>query len=217
MTAELGLRERKKQRTRETIARVAMELFDRQGYAQTTIAQVAAAADVSPRTVSGYFPAKEELVFPDEKEALALLEAKLRDRGPDQLAPEALRDWVREWMETLKGQEETVRTQSCVIAADESLQAHRQLFIGRIQDLLAAAIAEDMEAADGLDNLEARMAAASTTAIIELIGDHFEYAKGDSHHDQDIDAVEAEVLAMLDRAIVFVTAGIEALGGRAGA
>ena len=60
-----GLRERKRVRTRITIARAALELFDRQGFQETTIPQIAEAADVSPRTVSAYFPHKEELAFPD--------------------------------------------------------------------------------------------------------------------------------------------------------
>ena len=76
----LGLRERKRQRTRETIARVALELFDRQGFQETTIAQIAEAADVSPRTVSAYFPHKEDLAFPDVEAEFAAFDARLRDR-----------------------------------------------------------------------------------------------------------------------------------------
>lgn len=215
MSSELGLRERKKRRTRETIARVALELFDRQGYAETTIAQVAAAADVSPRTVSGYFPAKEELAFPDDEEALALLQAHLRERGPDTLAPQALRSWLQEWLEGLKGREERLRAQTRVVAANQSLQAHRQLFIGRVHEMLSGAIAVDMEATDSDDHLESRMAAAAATAIIELLGEHFESAKGEPG-DQDIEDVEDDILAMFDRAVVFITAGIEALRDRPG-
>lgn len=211
MSTDLGLRERKKQRTRETIARVALELFDRQGYAETTLAQVAAAADVSPRTVSAYFPAKESLVFPEEQEALAALGRRLRERSEDELAPQALRAWLCEWMRGLRGKEGRLRAQSRVVATDQSLQAHRQFLMARIQDMLAEAIAVDIGARDGRDNLESRMAAASTTAIIELLNDHFGPAKQATGDGADIETVEAEVLDMLDRAVVFVTAGIRAL------
>ena len=93
-----GLRERKRARTREVIARAALDLFDRQGFAETTIPQIAAAADVSPRTVSGYFPHKEELAFPDSEEAFATLQARLDTRLPDETAADALRGWIREWL-----------------------------------------------------------------------------------------------------------------------
>lgn len=66
MTGDEGLRERKKQRTRETVRREALRLFELHGYAQTTIDQIADAADVSPRTFFRYFPTKESVLITDE-------------------------------------------------------------------------------------------------------------------------------------------------------
>jgi AcrR family transcriptional regulator len=60
-----GLRERKKQRTKEAIQREAMRLFQEQGYEETTIEQIAAAAEISPSTFFNYFPTKEDLVLYD--------------------------------------------------------------------------------------------------------------------------------------------------------
>ena len=60
---ELGLRERKKQRTRELIAETARRLFAARGFERVTIAEVAREADVSEQTVFNYFPTKEDLVY----------------------------------------------------------------------------------------------------------------------------------------------------------
>lgn len=57
-----GLRERKKQRTRNTLIDVAVDLCLKQGYDNTTVDQIAAAADVSSRTFSRYFPTKESVI-----------------------------------------------------------------------------------------------------------------------------------------------------------
>ncbi|WP_197378593.1 TetR/AcrR family transcriptional regulator [Mycolicibacterium mengxianglii] len=57
-----GLRERKKLRTRSTLIDVATELSLRQGYDNTTVDQIAAAAEVSPRTFSRYFPTKDAVI-----------------------------------------------------------------------------------------------------------------------------------------------------------
>lgn len=60
-----GLRERKKQKTRESIQREAMRLIEKQGYDQTTIEQIAAAVEISPSTFFNYFPSKEDVVLYD--------------------------------------------------------------------------------------------------------------------------------------------------------
>ena len=61
-----GLRERKKMQTRLAIRREAFRLFTEQGYAETTIEQIAAAAEVSPRTFYRYFGVKEALLLSDD-------------------------------------------------------------------------------------------------------------------------------------------------------
>jgi AcrR family transcriptional regulator len=60
---QAGLRERKKQRTREAISNAAIDLFLDKGFDQVSISQVAEAAEVSRRTLFAYFPTKENLVL----------------------------------------------------------------------------------------------------------------------------------------------------------
>jgi AcrR family transcriptional regulator len=67
-----GLRERKKQKTRESIQRTALRLFVKQGYEETTIEQIAAAAEISPSTFFNYFPAKEDVVLFDAYDPIAI-------------------------------------------------------------------------------------------------------------------------------------------------
>lgn len=64
--AQPSLRERKKMRTREAVLREAFRLFERNGYANTTVEQIARAAEVSPRTFFRYFPSKESLLSSDD-------------------------------------------------------------------------------------------------------------------------------------------------------
>lgn len=63
MTQDVGLRERKRRATRQALAEAAVRLFEQQGYEGTTVAQIAAAADVSTKTFFNYFPAKDDVVF----------------------------------------------------------------------------------------------------------------------------------------------------------
>jgi AcrR family transcriptional regulator len=70
----LGLRERKKLRTRATIRDQAMRLFAEKGYGETTIEQIAEAADISPSTFFRYFPSKEQLVLVDDYDPIMIRE-----------------------------------------------------------------------------------------------------------------------------------------------
>ncbi|MET8247702.1 TetR family transcriptional regulator [Streptomyces sp. NPDC005202] len=86
---QLGLRERKKIKTREAIRRATYALIEEQGYDATTIEQIADRAEVSPSTVFRYFPTKEDIVLTDEYDAVLLEE--LRARPADEPWPDSLR------------------------------------------------------------------------------------------------------------------------------
>ncbi|MEU9286882.1 TetR family transcriptional regulator [Streptomyces sp. NPDC048275] len=79
---QLGLRERKKMKTRIAIRDATYRLIQQQGYEATTIEQIAEAAEVSPSTVFRYFPTKEDIVLTDEFDPL--LEEELRSRPADE-------------------------------------------------------------------------------------------------------------------------------------
>ncbi|KUN08493.1 TetR family transcriptional regulator [Streptomyces yokosukanensis] len=75
---QLGLRERKKIKTREAIRTATYALVEEQGYDATTIDQIAERAEVSPSTVFRYFPTKEDIVLTDEYDPLLLEEVRAR-------------------------------------------------------------------------------------------------------------------------------------------
>ncbi|MGW2491710.1 TetR/AcrR family transcriptional regulator [Streptomyces sp. NPDC001606] len=77
----LGLRERKKIKTREAIRAATYALVAEQGYDATTIDQIAERAEVSPSTVFRYFPTKEDIVLTDEYDLLMADELRARPAG----------------------------------------------------------------------------------------------------------------------------------------
>jgi AcrR family transcriptional regulator len=105
----VGLRERKKAKTRAAIQDHALRLFIEQGYAATTVEQIAAAAEVSQSTFFRYFPTKEDTVLYDRLDPV-LIESFLRQ--PDATSPiSAVRAAAREVFEQL-GAEESEREQA---------------------------------------------------------------------------------------------------------
>ncbi|HEX5142803.1 MAG TPA: TetR family transcriptional regulator [Mycobacterium sp.] len=90
--ATVGLRERKKQRTRATLIDVAVELCLEQGYENTTVDQIAARADVSPRTFSRYFAAKDAVFMALLEDLVEAVAVELRDIPAEVPELTAMRD-----------------------------------------------------------------------------------------------------------------------------
>ena len=86
----MSLRERKRERTRQALVDAALELFERNGYEATTVAEIAARAEVGTRTFFNYFPTKEDLLFPEYDIRIQKTLAAIANRTPDETPAEVL-------------------------------------------------------------------------------------------------------------------------------
>src|SRR5260370_17881080 len=89
----VGLRERKKLKTRALIQAEALRLFLEKGFEATTIEEIADAAEISPSTFFNYFPSKEDVVFQDELDPLILAAFNAQPQGAHPIR--ALRDAMK--------------------------------------------------------------------------------------------------------------------------
>jgi AcrR family transcriptional regulator len=162
-----GLRERKKQKTRWSIQEHALRLFQEQGYEQTTVDQIAAAAEISPSTFFRYFKTKEDVIVEDEYDPilLQLLAAQPADDAP---IP-ALRAAIRTAFAQIGPAEiAKVRQRTELMLAVPALRM-RMLdnFTGNL-DMLAGAVAA--RTGRSADDLQVRtLAGAVTGALIAAI------------------------------------------------
>jgi AcrR family transcriptional regulator len=153
MDQEPGLRERKKQRTRQLIAETARRLFTERGFDAVPVAEVARAAEVSEATVFNYFPTKEDLVYQGMEAFGAELIAAVRDRPPGEPVVAAFGRFVLQPRGLLAAENKDsaryLTEVSAMIAASPPLLAREQQIFARYTASLAALIAADTGAEPG--------------------------------------------------------------------
>ncbi|MEV0617408.1 TetR/AcrR family transcriptional regulator [Nonomuraea sp. NPDC050404] len=141
-----GLRERKKRQTRQRISDVAIGLFVERGFDNVTIAEVAAAAEVSVNTVYNYFQAKEDLVLSPDEGSAQRLAAIVRERAPGESAAGAVLARLRR---EVRGRERQVGLSSGfgrvldMMRAAPTLTARLQDLGAQMTDALEAVLAEE--------------------------------------------------------------------------
>src|SRR6516165_1490874 len=115
---KLGLRERKKQQTRDMIARAALRMFAERGYDETTLADIAEAADVAPRTIFAYFGSKEDILLCEEETFLDDLKRRLEERPAGTTTVDA----IRAFLSGMKQADEDAKLRKRIITANPALQ-----------------------------------------------------------------------------------------------
>jgi len=169
-----GLRERKKQQTRELIAETARGLFSERGFEGVSVAEIARVADVSEKTVFNYFPTKEDLVYWRLESFEDELLGAIRERGPGESVLDAFRRFVSAPRGMLgdydaQARERLAALTRMIVASPSLLAREQQIFAGYTASL-AALIAEETGASD--DDVEPWVAAIAIMGVHRSLVDY---------------------------------------------
>jgi AcrR family transcriptional regulator len=194
-TPEQGLRERKNARTRDAIERAAAELALEQGYDHTTVDQIAARADVAPRTVYVRYPTKEAILFSEDEGGSSF---RQWIEGDDDDLVERLATFVQGRVAAGQDDAELRRLKMRAIWTDPYL---RRVLRGKLEEaeqLISASLAAEL----GLlaDDSGPRVFAGAITALFVTMAE-----KAVAHPDNFDPLVECA------RGLSFLRAGVDAL------
>lgn len=210
MVNEDGLRERKKRRTRQVIAQTAIRLFLETGYDQTSITQIAAAAEVARRTVLTYFPTKEALVldrFADHRGESARV---VRENWPRRSPLEALHTHFRDGL-SRRDPVTGLSDDPTVLAVYALVRDTPVLATGLLRqhaadtELLAEALEEILTRRHWLT---ARLAASQITATQRTLADH---NSTQLNTGATIDQLHRKALRAADRGFALLSGGLDTL------
>jgi AcrR family transcriptional regulator len=194
--ANCGLRERKKARTRAAIREHALRLFRAQGYAATTVEQIAAAAEVSPSTFFRYFPTKEDVVLRDDFDD-RMFEAF--QRQPASKSPvAALRAAIREGLASLTPTEWAEFQEMTALGLTiPEVRARMMDELTRTVNLMADALATRLGRSP--DDLAVRVHAGAVFGVLMVAMGPDTYSGG---------RVDAAVFDRVDQALAMLEAGL---------
>ncbi|MFD7079263.1 TetR/AcrR family transcriptional regulator [Streptomyces sp. NPDC002181] len=205
MAEQLGLRERKKQRTRQTIFEAALRLFLSRGFDDVSIVEIAEAAEVSKRTLFTYFPTKEDLVlhvFADHEHESARV-VRTRAAGTSPLAALHAHE-----LDALARREPntglTSDPEALAFARLLSTTASLSERLLRYAERSIAALAEALEET-GVDELTARLAAVQIVTVLRTLADR---NSDQVQAGRPADDVYPEAVAAADRAFRLLGAGL---------
>lgn len=162
----MSLRARKKADTRARVMAAALRLFGERGFERTTVEEIAAAADVAPRTFFRYFPAKVDVLFADHDALLAALRETLARH--DAPVVRAVRRWAQEGLDHLLVDPARYLTRSGLVAAIPAAQARSRQLDAEFEEAIAQAIAGDGAATDVGARTTARAAWGATRAARDV-------------------------------------------------
>ena len=213
----MGLRELKKEQTRQLIAGTAWRLFADRGFDKVTVAEIAREAQVAEATVFNYFPGKEDLFYSRFEAFSARLAEAVRDREPGEPALAAFRRALLEEGGLLAQAEAgdqkaltRLRTVNRVIAASPALLAREQQAMARSAAGLAALLAADTGAPR--DDLRPQVVANALLGLQRAVVD---YVRGRIRAGDDLGGLAADVRKLTAEAFALLEHGLAGYDVRA--
>jgi AcrR family transcriptional regulator len=205
-----GLRERKKRAARAARAATARRLFAERGFDAVTVAEVAAAADVSEKTVFNHFATKEDLAFAGREEGIARFVAAIAERPPGRSVLDVFRAMTHTVLEDLvAGADEDLLTVAKIIRGSRALQERLTVGWESGATAITAAIAETSGAAD--DDLMPAIVARTLWFTHRSI---FLVALNGLLADEDREQLAARLRVAADRAYDQLAGGLGTYGKR---
>ncbi len=204
MSTEVGLRERKKLRTRLRIAETAVGLFAERGFDRVTVADIARHADVSEATVFNYFPTKEDLIYGEMQAFEAKLLDAVRNRAPGESVLAAFRAFVLQSRGLLATDQPEAREKLATIARitmeSQALRARERQIYDETTRALAELIAQDVGAREA--DIEPWVVANALMGVHRALKDHVHRqvlaGKGGQRLARDVLAQGRKALALLE-------------------
>ena len=213
MAEELGLRERKKRKTRELIAETARQLFAERGFEQVTVTEIAREAEVSPATVFNYFPTKEDLFYSRLEAFEDELMTAIRERAAGQSVVDAFAGFLlgQGGVLTMDAPEadEQLRTITRIITESPALLARERHVFDRYAQTLAALLAEETGAKP--DDSVPRVVANALLGLHRALIDH---VRREALAGTPVAEIRDGVRAGAERAIAQLKQGLAGYGVR---
>jgi AcrR family transcriptional regulator len=182
--AKRGLRERKKEQTRQALESAALALFAEKGFDGTTVDEIAEACDVSPRTFFRYYSAKEDVLFADGDERLAGLLAVIAEQPVDAAPLRAVQVAFLTITDEYAQDRERLLLRSRIFDGSSSLRSHKYERQRSWEDALTAVLVEREQKLGGdASTRRLRLVAGTAMACLRAALDEW------LEHGGDIDAL----------------------------
>jgi AcrR family transcriptional regulator len=203
MVEPAPLRDRKKQRTRDAIIQAAVRLFSKKGFESTTVEEIAAAAEVAPRTFYRYFPTKEDVVFVDQDLEDEAAERELRDLRPGESDMDRVSRAVRAILKVTSRNLDSLLEMYRLVEATPALRARALEIAWRSERRIAEVLAGKARGPEA--ELRARILAACVPAALRAVFLSWFESGGRS---------SASLWKDLDKALAMLRSGFDARSSR---